>query len=47
MKDKNRFVVFQDKKIRRIWFKEQWYFLIVDIIEVLTDSIILRITLKN
>ncbi len=32
-------VVFQDKKIRRTWFKEQWYFSIVDIIEVLTDSI--------
>jgi hypothetical protein len=39
MEDKNRLVVFQDKKIRRVWFKEQWYFSIVDIVEVLTDSI--------
>ncbi len=31
-------VVFQDKKIRRIWHNEQWYFSVVDIIEVLTDS---------
>ena len=32
-------IVFQDKRIRRVWFKEQWYFSIVDIVEVLTDSI--------
>jgi len=35
----NALVVFQDKKIRRVWFKEEWYFSIVDIIEVLTDSV--------
>ena len=39
MEDKNKLVVFQDKKIRRVWFKEQWYFSIVDIVEILTDSI--------
>ncbi len=39
MEDKNKLVVFRDKKIRRVWFKDQWYFSIVDIIEVLTDSI--------
>jgi len=39
MEDKNKLLVFQDKKIRRAWFKEQWYFSIVDIVEVLTDSI--------
>jgi len=30
--------VFQDKKIRRIWNNDEWYFSIIDIIEVLTDS---------
>ena len=39
MEDKNKLVVFRDKKIRRAWFKEQWYFSIVDIVEILTDSI--------
>ncbi|MFH1510922.1 MAG: Bro-N domain-containing protein [Candidatus Woesearchaeota archaeon] len=39
MENNNRLVVFQDKKIRRVWFKEQWYFSIVDIIAVLTDSV--------
>jgi DNA-damage-inducible protein D len=35
----NKLVVFQDKKIRRIWFNEEWYFSIVDIIKILTESV--------
>ncbi|MEK6792387.1 MAG: Bro-N domain-containing protein [Nanoarchaeota archaeon] len=31
-------VVFQDKKIRRIWHEEQWFFSVVDVVEALTDS---------
>jgi len=31
-------VVFQDQKIRRIWHEEQWFFSVVDIVGVLTDS---------
>jgi DNA-damage-inducible protein D len=38
MKDKDKLVVFQDKKIRRIWHNEEWYFSVIDIVEVLTDS---------
>jgi hypothetical protein len=38
MDNNNALIVFQDKKIRRIWFKEEWYFSIVDIIAVLTES---------
>ena len=38
MVDNNKLVVFQDKKIRRIWYDEQWYFSIVDVIAILTDS---------
>ncbi|MGV8171653.1 MAG: BRO-N domain-containing protein [Candidatus Woesearchaeota archaeon] len=31
-------VVFQDKKIRRAWFNDEWWFVAVDIIAALTDS---------
>jgi hypothetical protein len=31
-------VVFQDKKIRRIWHEEQWFFSVVDVVETLTES---------
>ncbi len=31
-------VVFEGKNIRRIWHNEQWYFSVVDVINVLTDS---------
>ena len=34
----NKLVVFQNKNIRRIWKDEEWFYSVVDIIEVLTDS---------
>ncbi len=34
----DKIVVFESQKIRRIWYSEEWYFSVVDIIEVLTDS---------
>src|SRR3989338_3075742 len=36
-KDKT-LVVFQNKKIRRIWNENQWFFSVVDVVGVLTDS---------
>ncbi len=34
----NKLVLFQSKKIRRIWHNEEWFYSVVDIIEALTDS---------
>lgn len=34
----DKLVVFEDKKIRRILHNEEWYFSVIDIIEVLTGS---------
>ncbi len=37
--DKNQaLVVFQDKQIRRTWFNDEWWFSVVDIIGVLTQT---------
>ena len=40
MTKKDAIKVFEDKKIRAVWDdqKEEWYFSIVDVIEVLTES---------
>lgn len=38
MDENNSLVVFQDKKIRRMWYNNEWYFSVVDIISALTDS---------
>ena len=35
-------IPFEGKPIRKIWHNEEWYFSIVDVIEVLTDSPIAR-----
>lgn len=38
MEQRKALVVFQDRKIRRIWHKGEWYFSIVDVVAALTDS---------
>lgn len=34
----NKIVVFESKRIRRIWHDEEWYFSVVDVCRALTDS---------
>ena len=38
MEENKALVVFQDKKIRRIWYAEEWHFSVVDVVAALTDS---------
>jgi DNA-damage-inducible protein D len=35
----NKLIVFEDKKIRRTWYNEEWYFSIIDVVFVLTNSL--------
>ena len=38
MKQDNKLSLFDGKPIRKVWDDEQWFFSIIDIIEILTDS---------
>ena len=38
MEEENKLLPFEGKEIRRIWHDEQWYFSVIDVIEVLTES---------
>jgi DNA-damage-inducible protein D len=39
MDEYNALAVFEGKKIRKIWHKEEWWFSIVNIVEALTESV--------
>jgi len=36
---KKHIAIFEEKEVRRTWYDEQWYFVIVDIIQILTESV--------
>jgi len=38
MEKERALAVFQDKRIRRVWHNNEWYFSVVDVVEALTDS---------
>jgi DNA-damage-inducible protein D len=43
----NRIAVFQEATIRRVWHNEEWWFALVDVISVLTDSTDVRQYIKK
>lgn len=34
----NKIVLFQSRKIRRIWYKNEWFYSVVDVVAILTES---------
>ena len=36
--EQNKVILFQEKNIRRVWHNEQWFFSIIDVVGILTDS---------
>ncbi|MEA3494420.1 MAG: phage antirepressor protein [Bacteroidota bacterium] len=34
----NKLVVFQGKEVRRSWYNDEWYYSLVDIVAVLSES---------
>jgi hypothetical protein len=35
---KKQIALFEEKEVRRVWHNEQWYFAIVDVVQILSDS---------
>ena len=38
MEDNNQIILFGEKQVRRVWHNEEWWFVVEDIIGLLTDS---------
>lgn len=38
MDEQDKIIVFQEKQIRRVWHNNEWYFSVIDVIEVLTET---------
>jgi len=38
MSESNKIIVFESKKIRRVYYNDEWWFSVVDVVNALTDS---------
>ncbi len=38
MKQNGKIILFQEKQIRHVWYNEEWYFSIIDVVGVLSES---------
>ena len=38
MEEQNKLIVFQEQEVRRTWHNEEWWFVVNDVVQILTDS---------
>ena len=43
----NKIIIFQDNKIKREWFKNEWWFCISDVVEAFTESTVVKQYIKK
>lgn len=43
----NKLALFEEKEIRREWYKEDWYFSVEDVVQILTDSLDVKQYIKK
>ena len=43
----NKLALFEEREIRRKWYKEDWYFSVEDVVQILTDSVDVKQYIKK
>jgi len=46
-KIKKDVAIFEEKKVRKVWKKDRWYFSVADIVQILTDSVDVKQYIKK
>ncbi len=44
---KNKLAIFEDRAIRSVWYNEDWYFSVEDVVQILTDSVDVKQYIKK
>ena len=39
MRKNSEIALFEKRQVRRVWHKKEWWFVIIDVVEILTDSV--------
>ena len=46
-KIKKDVAIFEEKKVRKVWEKDRWYFSVADIVQILTESVDVKQYIKK
>ena len=39
MEKENKIVLFEEKKVRKLWHNNEWWFVVNDVVQILTESV--------